>query len=51
GADHQAIVRLLIDHGANVNLADSEGVTPLKHAQNRGFKKMIEALQQAGAQR
>lgn len=51
GADHQAIVRLLIDHGANVNLADSEGVTPLKHAQNRGFKEMIEALQQAGAQK
>ncbi|WP_082360644.1 ankyrin repeat domain-containing protein [Bacillus sp. FJAT-28004] len=51
GVDHQAIVNILIEHGADVTLADSEGVTPLQHAQSRGYKKMIEALQQAGAQK
>ncbi|OBZ17940.1 ankyrin repeat domain-containing protein [Bacillus sp. FJAT-26390] len=51
GADHQAIVKLLIDHGADVELADSDGVTPLQHAKNRGYKEMSEALQLAGAKK
>ncbi|WP_409344570.1 ankyrin repeat domain-containing protein [Paenibacillus sp. MBLB4367] len=49
GNDHQAIVRLLIEHGANVNLADREGVTPLKHAETRGYKEMAKMLTLAGA--
>jgi len=49
GTNHQKIVQLLIEHGADVNLADGEGVTPLQHAKSRGFKEMIEALEQAGA--
>ncbi|RAV21233.1 ankyrin repeat domain-containing protein [Paenibacillus contaminans] len=49
GKNHQTIVKLLIEHGANVNLADGDGVSPLKHAQTRGYKEMAEALKAAGA--
>ncbi|MFD0589688.1 ankyrin repeat domain-containing protein [Paenibacillus sp. GCM10027627] len=49
GAKHQAIVDLLIEHGADVNLADSQGVTPLQHAKNRHFENMANSLKQAGA--
>lgn len=49
GKDHQAIVKLLIEHGADVNLADGQGVTPLQHANNRGYREMATMLTQAGA--
>ena len=35
--------RSIIKGGANVNLADGEGVSPLQHARTRGYRK-IEAL-------
>lgn len=44
GKEHQAIVQLLINHGADINLADSDGVSPLQHAKNKGYKEMIEML-------
>lgn len=46
---HQQIVQLLIDHGADVNLADREGVTPLQHARERKFTVIEHILLQAGA--
>ena len=49
GADHQQIVQLLIAHGADVNLADQAGVTPLQHARQRGFVAIEEILLAAGA--
>ncbi|MFD0673053.1 ankyrin repeat domain-containing protein [Cohnella sp. GCM10027633] len=49
GPKHQEIVRLLIAHGADVNIADREGVTPLRHAVNRGFAEMEAILREAGA--
>ncbi|WP_412679595.1 ankyrin repeat domain-containing protein [Brevibacillus choshinensis] len=49
GEKHQQIVNLLIQHGADVNLADNDGVTPLQHAKNRGYQDMVDALTQAGA--
>lgn len=49
GATHQNILRQLIDAGANVNLADGEGVRPLAHARSRGYRAMAEMLEAAGA--
>ena len=49
GPTHTEILKLLIDAGANVNLADSDGVTPLAHARQRGYREMIELLKAAGA--
>ena len=49
GPRHTEIVRLLIQHGANLQLADSEGVTPLAHAQHRRQASVVELLQRAGA--
>lgn len=42
-------IQLLIDHGADVNLSDRDGVSPLIHAKNKGFKEIEEILVQAGA--
>ena len=49
GPRHQQIVELLIGHGANVNLPDKEGATPLQHARQRGFAEIERMLKQAGA--
>ncbi len=49
GPAHQEIVRILIHHGADVNLADGEGVTPLAHARDRGHAEIALILQLAGA--
>jgi len=49
GARHQATVRALIDGGADLNLADGRGVRPLALARQRGYAKIAEMLEQAGA--
>ena len=49
GARHTTTVRLLLAAGADPNLADSRGVTPLVHAQNRRFGAIVELLRAAGA--
>jgi len=49
GAAHGEIVRLLVAHGAQLQLADAQGVTPLAHAQARGQKTIVEILRRAGA--
>jgi ankyrin repeat protein len=48
-ARQQESIQLLIDHGADVNLADADGVSPLIHAKKKGFKEIEEILLQAGA--
>jgi ankyrin repeat protein len=50
GKAHQHIIQLLIDHRADVNLPDKDGVTPLQHARKRGFTEIERMLLQAGAQ-
>ncbi|WP_081811115.1 MULTISPECIES: ankyrin repeat domain-containing protein [unclassified Bacillus (in: firmicutes)] len=47
--NHKQIVQLLIDRGADVNMPDREGITPLQHAENRGFKEIANTLRVAGA--
>ncbi|HEY0854474.1 MAG TPA: ankyrin repeat domain-containing protein [Devosia sp.] len=49
GPVHQEIVRDLIAGGANVNLPDGQGVTPLSHAKARGFTEIVKLLEAAGA--
>jgi uncharacterized protein len=49
GPTHTEILELLVDAGANVNLADRDGVTPLAHAEQRGYAEMARILKAAGA--
>jgi ankyrin repeat protein len=44
GSAHQEIVRLLVDAGADTSIADRDGVTPLEHAQQRGYDEMVRTL-------
>jgi uncharacterized protein len=49
GPVHTEIVRLLVEAGANMNIADREGVTPLQHAKRRGYAAMVRILEARGA--
>jgi uncharacterized protein len=51
GPDHIETVRLIVDAGAGVNIADNAGVTPLAHAEQRGFDEIAAILVNAGADR
>ena len=46
---HQRTLRALLDAGANTQLTDREGRTPLQLAQARGYEPMVRALKAAGA--
>jgi len=50
GKRHTEVVRLLTNAGADVNLPDKDGVTPLAHAKNRNFYEIIKILEKSGAQ-
>ncbi|MEV5965774.1 ankyrin repeat domain-containing protein [Kribbella sp. NPDC051952] len=45
----QDIVTILIAAGADVNLADADGVTPLQHAKSHGYDDIANVLRSAGA--
>ncbi|TKT78131.1 ankyrin repeat domain-containing protein [Aquamicrobium sp. LC103] len=49
GSRHQQIVDLLVKAGADVNLADGNGVTPLQHARSAGYREIEQILAAAGA--
>lgn len=49
GARHVATVDALVAAGADTQLADREGRTPLQLAQARGYAPMVEILRRAGA--
>ncbi|GHA91077.1 ankyrin repeat domain-containing protein [Streptomyces termitum] len=44
GPAHQEIVKLLISAGAAPHLPDHDGVTPLRHAERRGFEEIAGLL-------
>jgi hypothetical protein len=44
GPTHQQIIKLLLNHGADPDIADKNGVSALEHAKNRGFSEISELL-------
>ncbi len=49
GPRHVATLKALVDAGANTQLADRGGRTPLQLARERGYGEMVQILQRAGA--
>jgi len=49
GARHTETLKALVEAGANVNLADRGGQTPLALARRRGYAAMIRLLERARA--
>jgi ankyrin repeat protein len=49
GPRHVATLKALVDAGANVNLADRSGTTPVELAKSRGYRDMVAILAAAGA--
>jgi ankyrin repeat protein len=49
GARHTATLKALVDAGANLNLGDRGGTTPLALAKARGYRDMVAILERAGA--
>ena len=47
GQRHTNTLRVLVEAGANVNLADRNGQTPLSLARSRGYKEMVSILLRA----
>jgi ankyrin repeat protein len=49
GKAHTDTLEALVKAGANLNIADRQGVTPLGHARSRGYAEMVRILEAAGA--
>jgi ankyrin repeat protein len=49
GRRHTETLRALVAAGANVNIPDRSGITPLAHARGRGYKEMVAILEKGGA--
>lgn len=50
GSDHQRTVKILLAGDADPMIGDGQGVTPLQHARQRGYRAIEELLVEAGAQ-
>jgi ankyrin repeat protein len=48
GPRHIEIVKLLLDAGADPNIVDKDGVTPLKHARDRRYGAITALIKAAG---
>jgi len=44
GESQQEIVRLLLAHGADKNIADKNGISALEHAKKKGYKELVDIL-------
>ncbi|MBN8997583.1 MAG: ankyrin repeat domain-containing protein [Rhizobiales bacterium] len=49
GPTHVDILKQLVAAGADLDLADRDGVTPLAHARKQGYAEMVAILEKAGA--
>jgi len=49
GPNHTETLRALVEAGADVNIPDGSGATPLRLARDRGYRAMVEILERAGA--
>jgi len=49
GARHVATLKALVEAGADVNLSDRRGLSPLAMARDRGYVEMVAILEKAGA--
>ncbi len=49
GPRHVETARALVEAGANADIADRNGVTPLAHARQRGYAEMVAILEKAKA--
>ena len=49
GRNHTDTLSALVKAGANVNLTDGQGATPLALARSRGYSEMVRILTEAGA--
>lgn len=45
GGNHIKSLMALLEAGANKDIADNQGVTPLEHARQRGFSEMVALLE------
>lgn len=48
GPRHREVAKLVLDAGADPNLADKDGVSPLQHARKRGQSEVAELIAAAG---
>jgi len=49
GVNQQKVIKLLLSHGADVNIKDFNGISPLEHSRRKGFKRVEKILLKAGA--
>ena len=49
GKNHTEPLCALVEAGADVNIADGSGSTPLKLARSRSYPEMVAILERAGA--
>ncbi|MBR1141780.1 ankyrin repeat domain-containing protein [Bradyrhizobium sp. AUGA SZCCT0431] len=49
GRNHTETLRALVEAGADINIPDGSGSTPLKLARDRGYREMVAILEKAGA--
>ena len=49
GRNHTETLRALVEAGADVNIPDGSGASPLALAKSRGYREMVAILERAGA--
>ena len=49
GSNHTETLRALVEAGANVNIPDGNGASPLTLARSRSYREMVAILEKAGA--